>query len=90
VGKLKIVAKQIEMVAWFNKQGIPKPVRFRIQNEDESYRVIKIDKVVTMDKEKLAGNEMLVFKCQSIIEGVMSIFEIKYEIKTCKWILYKI
>ncbi|MFT5875547.1 MAG: hypothetical protein ACI8WT_004540 [Clostridium sp.] len=90
MGKVKIVAKQIEMVAWFDKKGVPKPVRFRIQNEDESYRVIKIDKVVTMDKEKLAGNEMLVFKCQSIIEGVMSIFEIKYELKTCKWILYKI
>jgi hypothetical protein len=53
---LKVVAKQIEMVAWFNIKGMPKPVRFRIENEDESYRVIKIDKVVTMDKEKLAGN----------------------------------
>jgi hypothetical protein len=87
---LKVVAKQIEMVAWFNIKGMPKPVRFRIENEDESYRVIKIDKVVTMDKEKLAGNEMLVFKCQSLIDGVLKMFEIKYELRTCKWILFKI
>ena len=87
---MKVVAKQIEMVAWFNKKGIPMPVRFRIENEDESYRVIKIDKVVTMDKEKLAGNEMLVFKCQSLIDGVLTMFEIKYELSTCRWILFKI
>ena len=43
-----------------------------------------------MDKEKLAGNEMLVFKCQSLIDGVLKMFEIKYELRTCKWILFKI
>lgn len=87
---MKVVAKAIEMVAWFDKKGIPKPVRFRIENDDESYRVIKIDKVITMDKEKLAGNEMLVFNCQSIIEGSLMMFEIKYELSTCRWILFKI
>ncbi|HEY8893151.1 MAG TPA: hypothetical protein VIM70_23265 [Clostridium sp.] len=40
---MKVVAKTIEMVAWFNEKSIPKPVRFRYENEDESYRVIKID-----------------------------------------------
>jgi len=87
---MKVVAKSIDMVAWFNIQGTPNPVRFRFVNDDESYRVIKIDKVVTMDREKLAGNDMLVFKCQSIVDGVQTLFEIKYEIGTCRWILYKI
>lgn len=87
---MKVVAKHIEVVAWFEKSGTPNPVRFRIENEDKSLSIIKIDKIVTMTKEKLAGNDMLVFKCQSLINNLQNLFEIKYEIKTCKWILFKI
>ncbi len=87
---MKIVAKSIEMVAWFSKDGIPHPVRFRISNEDETVSVIKVDKVIFREKEKIAGNNMLVFRCQSRIYGEEKIYEIKYDIITCKWILFKI
>lgn len=87
---MKVVAKPIEMAAWFTRDGIPHPIKFRIVNEDESYTVIKIDKIICTNTEKLAGNCMYVFKCQSIVEGIERIFEIKYEISTCRWILFKI
>ena len=87
---MKIVARSIEMVAWFSKDGIPHPVRFRISNEDETVSVIKVDKVILREKEKIAGNNMLVFRCQSSIYGQEKIYEIKYDITTCKWILFKI
>ena len=87
---MKIVARSIEMVAWFSKDGIPHPVRFRISNEDETVSVIKVDKVIFREKEKIAGNNMLVFRCQSRIYGEEKIYEIKYDIITCKWILFKI
>jgi hypothetical protein len=88
-GIVKIYAKPIDMVCWFEKTGIPHPVRFKITKEDESETVIKIDKVITVDKEKLAGNVMLVFKCQSVINNAARLFELKYELSTCKWILFK-
>ncbi|MBZ9688402.1 hypothetical protein G9F72_018900 [Clostridium estertheticum] len=87
---MKIVAKPIEVVSWTDKKGNIHPVRFKTTNEDESISVIKIDKVITVDKEKLAGNNMLVFKCQSVINGAERLYEIKYELSTCKWILFKI
>ncbi|HEY5562783.1 MAG TPA: hypothetical protein VIK72_13690 [Clostridiaceae bacterium] len=87
---MKIVAKEIEMVSWTDTKGVITPVRFRIANEDESVSVIKIDKVITVDKEKLAGNNMLVYKCKSVISAIERLFEIKYEISTCKWILWKL
>jgi hypothetical protein len=86
---MKILAKPVEMVCWFEKTGMPHPVRFKVAREDESEAVIKVDKVITVDKEKLAGNPMLVFKCQSAIAGVQRLFELKYELGTCKWILFK-
>jgi len=87
---MKVMAKPIEMIAWFTEDGTPKPVRFKIKNADESVTVINVDRVIFKDLEKLAGNKMLLFRCQSIINDIDKIYELKYEINTCKWMLYKI
>lgn len=87
---MKVVAKPIEMVAWFTVDGVPNPVRFRIKDENEPWVVIKVEKIITRNLEKYAGNERLVFLCQSIINGLEKTYELKYERSTCKWILFKI
>jgi hypothetical protein len=78
------------MIAWFTKDGVPNPVRFRIEKENELLRVIKIDKIINKEIEKLAGNNTIVFKCQSTINEIDTTYEIKYELNTCRWILFKI
>lgn len=86
---MKVLAMPIDMVCWFEKTGIPHPVRFKVAREDESEIIIKVDKVITVDKERMAGNDMLIFRCQSVINNTNKAFELKYELRTCKWILYK-
>jgi len=81
---MKVVAKPIEMVAWTDTKGNINPVRFKLTKEDESSSVIKIDKVISVDKEKFAGNIMLAYKCQSVINEVDRIYQLKYELGTCK------
>ncbi|MFL0245925.1 hypothetical protein [Candidatus Clostridium stratigraminis] len=66
---MKILATPIDMACWFEKTGTPHPVRFKPITEDESEVVFKVDKVKLIDKEKIAGNEMLIFKCQSAINN---------------------
>lgn len=87
---MKVVAKQIEMIAWTDEKGNINPIRFKITKEDGSNSVVKIDKVISKETEKLAGNLMLVFKCQSVVNGADKLYEIKYELSTCRWILFKI
>ena len=86
---MKVLAKPIEMIAWFENQGNINPVRFRMEDENNNYKTIKIDRVLFKEKEKIAGNHMIVFKCSSVIDGVEKVYEIKYEIDSCKWILFK-
>ena len=87
-GIMKVVARPIEMVvSWTDTKGNINPVRFKITNEDETNSVIRIDRVICVDKEKLAGNNMLVYKCQSVISGVKRLYELKYELGTCLTIL---
>ena len=87
---MKVVAKPIEMVTYTDTKGNINPVRFKITKEDETSSVVKIDKVISVDKEKLAGNNMLVYKCQSAVNGADKLYEIKYELSSCRWMLFKI
>ena len=87
---MKVLALPIEMVSYTDNKGSIKPIRFRMQIGDEPMQVIKIDKVIVKETQKLAGNIMIVYKCQSLIDDVAKLFEIKYEISTCRWILFKI
>jgi len=87
---MKILAKPIEVVSWTDTKGNINPVRFKITKEDGSNSVVKIDKVICGDIEKLAGNNMLVFRCRSVISDVERLYELKYELGTCMWMLFKI
>ncbi|SHH45770.1 hypothetical protein [Clostridium grantii] len=86
---MKVIAKPIEMMVWFDSEGVANPVRFKLNLKDEQYRVIKIHSVIERNKERLAGNDMLKFTCESLIDNCLKVYEIKYEISTCKWILFK-
>jgi hypothetical protein len=87
---VKVVAKSIDVLAIFNKEGVLTPIKFKITGEDEAEVTIKVDRVLTRELEKLAGNKMFVFKCQSAINGVEKVYELKYGLETCKWMLFKI
>lgn len=85
---MKILMHPIEIIAWFTCEGIPRPLRFRI-NYNNVATVVNIDKIIFKTKEKKAGNKMLIFHCQSVVEGRLRDFELKYELATCRWFLYK-
>ncbi|PAB61151.1 hypothetical protein [Anaeromicrobium sediminis] len=87
---MRVVARAIEMIVWFESDGTPHPIRFRLKREDDEWCTINVEKIVTVEKEKLAGNHMYVFRCQSEISGLKRTYELKYEIATCKWILFKV
>lgn len=74
------------MIAVFNCEGKSRPYRFKMPGTE---CVIKVDRVDYSQEEKLAGNKMLVFRCRSIIDGTERIYELKYELGTCKWYLFK-
>lgn len=86
---MKILAWPIEVIAWFDDKGSPTPLRLKLKNIDETSMVLRIDRIIQWDREKVAGNIMYVFKCQSVVENVVKVYELKYELSTCKWVLYK-
>jgi hypothetical protein len=85
---MKIIAKPVEMVCEFNRTGEVVLNIFRIEGKNGP-EVVQVDRVLRCEEEKLAGNKMLKFLCESEIHGKIRIYEIKYELLTCKWVLFR-
>lgn len=80
------MSKEIEVIAWFDKSGKITPIRFKY--EEEKSHVIPIDKILSRTYEKIAGGQLWNFKCSSIINGVESLYTIKYSLINGKWLLF--
>jgi hypothetical protein len=87
---MKIVASPIDVIATFSREGKPSPYKFRYIEKDAESMEIRIDKVISTEKQKLAGIESIVYTCQSEIDGIMRMYELKYIIGQHRWELYKI
>ena len=87
---MKVIAKVVEVLAWFEEDGAVLPLRVKLLDENEKTgSEVKIDRILSNSEEFLAGHLMSVFLCQSLVDGVERLFELKFENDTCSWILFK-
>ena len=86
---MKILMKSVDMICFNSSEGVITPIKFRIREEGQEARIIRIDRIIDKKEERIAGNRMLVYTLQTTIDGIERIFEMKYEIQTFKWYLYK-
>ncbi len=86
---MDIVMKPVEMIAWFSKDGTPNPIRYRFEERGDNL-VVKVDRVISIDEENLAGNRMYVYRCKSHLNNRLRVYELKYEITSCRWFLSRI
>ncbi len=81
--------KPLKMIYLSEENGMITPLRFQLREADESYKTIKVQNIVMRTEEKLAGSRMLIFRCQSEINGVLQVYELKFEPASSRWYLYK-
>ena len=86
---MKIVSKNLDMICHFNSDGM-NPIKFRYSEDNGSEKVIKVDRVISKNMERLCGNNAWIFDCQSIINGSERLYQLKFIISECKWLLWKI
>lgn len=90
IRSMKILSEPIDAIVKFTKgKGHPVPYKFRYADKEQLNHEIKIDKIVTITELKLAGIRSIIYLCQSKIDGIEMLYELKYLISDCKWELYK-
>ncbi len=88
---MKRVMREIDVIAWFDKEGNITPLKFKLPSDGQSEDIsVKIDQVINKTKDGFAGNTMIVFECQSMVNDTLKRYQIKYEIQTQKWFLHKV
>ena len=87
---MKVRMEEIETITYFNKEKHPQPIRFRIEVEGGQRQVVFIDRICYIKEDKRAGNIVFLYDCQGFFHGLVRPFQLLYDIKTCKWFLYKI
>lgn len=87
---MKTLAKPIQMISWTEEDGQIHPLRFRIENKEGSLNVYKITKIYTSDIENIAGNKVYKFTCEINLNGYNKICELRYDLESCRWNLFKL
>jgi hypothetical protein len=88
---MKIVSKPIDIIVIFKIKEKPIPYKFKYINPDDSEaKEIKVDKVITTTRRRIAGVETIVYRCQSVLNGQIITYELKYIIDEYRWVLYKL
>ncbi|MHB1393715.1 MAG: hypothetical protein ACYCYE_11705 [Clostridia bacterium] len=87
---MKTIRKPIEAIVLFDLEGNPVPIRFRYLDDGSELITIKVDRIIKKDIDRFAGNRMMKFTCQTQIGNQVKPFELRFEIDTSRWYIYKI
>ncbi len=85
---MKILATPIDTIFFSTTDGALRPLRFKYTYGDDS-KIVVVDRIIKVEKTKRAGEDALIFTCESIIENVKKIYELRYTLSTTTWVLYK-
>jgi len=86
---MKVIAKPIEMLSISDSTGDVKPIKFRMKLEDKSLTTIKVDRIIRRDSSKRAGEVAYIYTCESLIQDELKLYELRYTLSSCIWVLYK-
>jgi len=86
---MKILSEPIDAIVKFKGREKPMPYKFRYIDRDRVPHEIMIDQILLVEETKIAGVRAFVYRCQSEIDGVCRLYELKYLISDCRWELYK-
>lgn len=87
---MKIVAKPIDIIVTFRNGQKPTPYKFQYLEINGEKRVMIIDKVIDIEESKTAGIASIIYTCQTAIDNLIHIYQLKYIVNECKWQLYKL
>jgi hypothetical protein len=86
---MKVINKSIEMIAMHNKDGEPRPIRFRVTDENSEEYVYPVKQILTKSKEKFEEHMVWRFNCFVEMNGFQRLCEIQYYLMETRWYLYK-
>lgn len=80
----------IQMIFACNTDGTIRPIRFRYEDKEHNLISVDVTEVRTINEIHYAGIEILSCICKAVVENAEKMFEVRYFIKTHKWVLFDV
>jgi hypothetical protein len=80
-----VLNKPIEVIAHFDKNGMPRPYRFRIKDNEGTLAVYIVDKVLFRKREAINKQTFIIVRCKGNIQDIMIEYELKFDIQNTTW-----
>ena len=79
----------IQMLSICSAVGAIQPVRFRYETDEHHLETINITEVISTNEVQYVGVEAFVFLCKAILDNKERLFELRYGVRSHKWVLMR-
>lgn len=87
---MRKIQRSIDVVCTFIADKPPVPHRFRVRDRNDNVHVLRIGKILQIEKEKHSGDDVWTYKCQGMIGSQERIYVIRFNVSKASWQLVKI
>ena len=77
--------QNVDVISVCSAEGKIRPLRIRMETEDQEYLRVDIDEVISTSSVSRLGSESETYLCKTRIWGRMRLFELKYTIRSHSW-----
>ena len=82
--------QKIEVICVCDTGGNVRPLRFRFEDQEHRLHVIGIQEIVYQKNTEYVGIESILFGCRAELEGKERLFELRYTIRSLKWVITRV
>lgn len=86
----KIANIPVQLISSCSTLGDLTPLRFRYENEEHSLSTVNIDAVLSIKENQYNGIHEIIYTCQAALNGTVHLFELKYNVSSHKWLIFRI
>lgn len=79
----------VDVISVCNADGEIRPLRLRLENQEEKKIRIDIEEVLKVNEIRYTGVEAHIFLCRGRVEGREMLFELKYTFRSHSWCLLR-
>lgn len=80
---------QVEMISLCSTDGKLRPLRFRFEDESHCLQTVPVTEILCDKEICYVGIEAFQFVCKGILGGREKMFELRYTVRSHKWILFR-
>ena len=79
----------VEMIAVTSREGSLRPVRFRVEDRNGELTTVRLRRIESAREIPYVGIEAFQYVCRAELGGAERLFELRYAVRTHRWVLYR-